>query len=250
MDFRAFLLPPLCLFVLAAIGWLLSLRWRMFGRAVVALSALSLVLVSMPAVSGWLMQPLQVYPPADLDRLPANVGAIVILSGDMRAEAPEYGTDIVGPITLERIHYGALVHRRTGKPVLVSGGAVLPNSTPLARQMQEALTRDFNIPVRWIEDRSLTTQQNAAYSSEILRRDGITRVVLVTHAWHMRRAMAAFRAAGLEPLAAPTRFVSAPTPIARDFIPTAGALRASSFAIHEWLGLLWYYVAGYTRTFS
>lgn len=250
MDFRAFLLPPLSLFVLAAIGWVLARRWRMFGRTIMALSALSLVLVSMPAVSGWLMQPLQVYPPADLDRLPANIGAIVILSGDMRAKAPEYGADIVGPVTLERVHYGAYVHRRTGKPVLVSGGIVLPHATALARQMQEALTRDYNVPVRWVEDRSLTTQQNAAYSSEILRREGITRVLLVTHAWHMRRSMAAFRAAGLDPVAAPTRFVNAPTPIARDFIPTAGALRTSSYAIHEWLGLLWYYVAGYTSTFS
>ncbi len=250
MDLRSFLVPPLNLFVLAGAGWILSWRWRAFGRALVALAALALVLVSMPAVSSWLMQPLQVYSPLDFDRLPEDVGAIVILSGDTRAAAREYGADIVGPATLERVRYGAHVHRRTGKPVLVSGGVILPNSSALARQMQETLTRDFNVPVKWVEDRSLTTQQNAAYSSEILRREGVSRVLLVTHAWHMRRAMAAFRATGLEPIAAPTRFVDPPTPIASDFIPTAGALRTSAYAIHEWLGLVWYYVAGYTSTFS
>ncbi len=247
---RLLLLPPLSLFVLAAIGCVLAWRWRAFGRAVVALASLALVLVSMPAVSGWLMQPLQIYPPLDLDRLPPDVGAIVVLSADTRGPAAEYGADIVGPATLERIRYGAHVHRRTGKPLLVSGGVILPNSSPLARQMQQTLTKEFNVPVRWVEDRSLTTQQNAAYSSEMLRRDGVTQVLLVTHAWHMRRAMAAFRATGLEPVAAPTRFVHPPTPIAGDFIPSAGALRISAYAIHEWLGLVWYYVAGYTSAFS
>ena len=250
MDLRLLLVPPLSLFVLAAFGWVLAWRWRAFGRTIAALAALALVLVSMPAVSGWLMQPLQIYPALDLNRIPPDVGAVVVLSADTRGHAAEYGGDIVGPLTLERIRYAAFLQRRIDKPLLVSVGTILVDARPLARQMHETLTRDFNVPVRWIEDRSLTTQQNAAYSSEILKRNGVARVLLVTHAWHMRRAMAAFRAAGLEPIAAPTRFVDPPRPIAGDFIPSAGALRTSAFAIHEWLGLVWYYAAGYTSSFS
>jgi uncharacterized SAM-binding protein YcdF (DUF218 family) len=247
---RLLLVPPLSLFVLAAIGLVIGWRWRRFGKAVVALAAILLVLVSMPAVSGWLMQPLQIYPPVDPARIPANVGAIVILSGDTKAAAAEYGADVIGPITLERVRYGAHLHRRTGKPVLVSGGFVPPSATPIARQMRDVLIGELNVPVKWTEDRSLDTHQNAVFSSQILREGGVKTVLLVTHAWHMRRAMAAFRAAGIEPIAAPTRFVNAPTPIAQDFIPTAGALLASSYAVHEWLGLVWYYVAGYTSSFS
>ena len=135
----------------------------------------------------------------------------------MQPLAPEYGVDIVGATTLERVRYGAFLHHRTGKPVLVSGGQVQMRTTPIGIQMYETLTKEFNVPVRWTESRSMTTHENAAYSSELLKRDGVSRVLLVTHAWHMRRAMAAFRAEGLEPIAAPTRFIRPPLPLARRF---------------------------------
>ena len=243
-------LPPFSLFVLIAFGWLLAQRWRRTGHAVITLSIAVLVLLCMPVVSGWLMQPLQSYPALDPERIPPGVGAIVVLSGDMQGVAPEYRADIPGPLGLERVRYGAWLHKRTQLPILVSGGRVIPWTTPLARQMQQILVNEFGVPVRWVEDRSIDTHENATRSAEILKRDGIKSVVLVTHAWHMRRAMAAFQGAGLEPIAAPTRFIRPPRPIAQDFIPDASALRASYYALHEWLGLLWYYLSGYTKSLS
>jgi uncharacterized SAM-binding protein YcdF (DUF218 family) len=247
---KYFVLPPLCLFVLIAIGWLVARRWRRTGHAMIALSIVTLVLLCLPVVSGWLMQPLQSYPALDPDRIPPGVGAIVVLSAEMQAVAPEYGVDIPGPLGLERVRYGAWLHKRTQLPILVTGGRPLPTTTPLARQMQRILVNEFGVPVRWVEDRSIDTHENAALSAELLKRDGIKSVLLVTHAWHMRRAMAAFEGAGLEPIAAPTRFIRPPTPIALDFMPDASALRASSYALHEWIGLLWYYLSGYTKSLS
>jgi uncharacterized SAM-binding protein YcdF (DUF218 family) len=243
-------LPPFSLFVLIAIGWLAARRWRRTGHAMVTVSIVMLVLLCMPVVSGWLMQPLQSYPPLDPDRIPPGVGAIVVLSAEMQSEAPEYGVDIPGPLGLERVRYGAWLHKRTQLPILVTGGRPSRMTTPLARQMQRVLVNEFGVPVRWVEDRSIDTHENAALSAEILKRDGIKSVLLVTHAWHMRRAMAAFEAAGLEPVAAPTRFIHPPTPIARDFVPDASALRASYYALHEWIGLLWYYLSGYTKSLA
>jgi uncharacterized SAM-binding protein YcdF (DUF218 family) len=243
------ILPPVSLFVLIAIGWLLAWRWRRTGRTIMALSFVTLFLLCLPVVSGWLMYPLQSYSALDPDRIPPGVGAIVVLSADMQGIAPEYGVDIPGPLGLERLRYGAWLHRRTQLPILVSGGRVVPWTTPLARQMRQILVDEFGVPVRWVEDRSTDTHENAARSAEMLKRDGIGSVLLVTHAWHMRRAMAAFQAAGLAPVAAPTRFIRPPTPVVQDFIPDASALRASSYAVHEWIGLLWYYVSGYTKSF-
>jgi uncharacterized SAM-binding protein YcdF (DUF218 family) len=233
-----------------AVGWLLARRWRRTGHAMIALSIVTLVLLCLPVVSGWLMQPLQSYPALDPDRIPPGVGAIVVLSAEMQAMAPEYGADIPGPLGLERVRYGAWLHKRTQLPILVSGGRPLPTTTPLARQMQRVLENEFGVPVRWVEDRSIDTHENAALSARLLNRDGIKSVLLVTHAWHMRRAMAAFEGVGLEPVAAPTRFIRPPTPIMLDFIPDASALRASSYALHEWIGLLWYYLSGYTKSLS
>jgi uncharacterized SAM-binding protein YcdF (DUF218 family) len=250
IDVKYFIIPPLSLFILIALGWLIGWRWRRLGGAIAGISFIALVVLSLPFTAGWLMHPLQMYPALDPGKLPGDAEAIVILSADMQPRAPEYGVDIVGPATLERVRYGAYLHHRTGKPVLVSGGQVQMLTTPLGIQMEETLTKEFNVPVRWTESRSMTTHENAAYSAELLKRDGVSRVLLVTHAWHMRRAMAAFRAEGLEPIAAPTRFIRPPLPLAIDFVPNASSLRASYYAIHEWLGLLWYYMAGFTKTFS
>jgi uncharacterized SAM-binding protein YcdF (DUF218 family) len=245
---RDLVLPPFSLLVLIAAGWLLARRWRRTGSTIMTLSIVMLFLLCLPVVSGWLMQPLQAYPALDPARIPPGVGAIVVLSADMQADAPEYGLDIPGPLALERVRYGAYLHKRTQLPILVSGGRIMTGTLPLARQMERTLTNEFGVPVRWVEARSVNTYENAVMSAGLLKGEGINSVVLVTHAWHMRRAMAAFQAAGLEPVAAPTRFIRPPTPIVQDFIPDASALRASYFALHEWIGLLWYYLSGYTKS--
>jgi uncharacterized SAM-binding protein YcdF (DUF218 family) len=243
-------LPPFSLFLLFVVGWLVARRWRRAGRTLMTLSFMALVLLCLPIVSGWLMYPLQSHAPLDPERIPPGVGAIVVLSADMQIVAPEYGVDIPGPLGLERIRYGAWLHRRTQLPILVSGGRVKPWTTPLARQMQDILMIEFGVPVRWVEDRSADTHENAVNSAEVLKGSGVKSALLVTHAWHMRRAMAAFEAAGLEPVAAPTRFIRPPTGIALDFVPDASALRASTYALHEWVGLLWYYLSGYTKSLT
>jgi uncharacterized SAM-binding protein YcdF (DUF218 family) len=245
---KYFILPPVSLFLAIVVGWLLARRWRRFGRALMTLSFIVLVVLCLPIVSTALMQPLQSYPALDLERVPPGVGAIVVLSAEMQAEAPEYGFDIPGPLGLERVRYGAWLHKRTNLPVLVTGGRVMPWTTPLARQMEQILTAEFGVPVRWVEDRSTDTHENATRSAEMLKRDGVSSVLLVTHAWHMRRAMLAFQSAGLAPVAAPTRFVRPATPIWRDFIPDASAMRGSYYALHEYAGLLWYYISGYTKS--
>jgi uncharacterized SAM-binding protein YcdF (DUF218 family) len=56
----------------------------------------------------------------------------------------------------------------------------------------------------------------------------------------MPRAVLAFEAAGLTVVAAPTRFSSPPEPVAADFWPNIGALHATYYGLHEWMGLLWY----------
>ena len=89
-------------------------------------------------------------------------------------------------------------------------------------------------------------EQNAVLSAAILRNAGIQRVVLVTQAFHMPRAVRLFRAAGLEVVPAPTQFKTAGrSPLGPlDLLPQSNALRNSYYALHEWLGLLVY---GVTR---
>ncbi|HEY0420842.1 MAG TPA: YdcF family protein, partial [Acetobacteraceae bacterium] len=168
--------------------------------------------------------------------------AIVILSAEgreFRAGGIVEGHD-VGPLTLERLRAGALLQRRTQLPVLTSGGLLRQSDPPIARTMAEVLTRDFAVPVRWVEDASSDTWENARLSTALLRRDGEASVYLVTHAWHMRRALLAFSRAGIAVSPAPVAIDPLPGGELSNFVPSASGWMRSYFALHEWIGLLAY----------
>lgn len=238
---KGLVLPPGLQFIalLLACWW-----WRRrprLARVTAALSLLSLALLSLPLVSGALMASLEsAYQPVSAAAL-ERVGAIVVLGGGRRSNDLGYGGDTVNARTLERLRYGAYLQRRSGLPLLVTGGSVMSAERVAEAQMMAAVLEDeFGVPVRWREGESRTTAENARFSARILARAGVERVALVTHAWHMRRAEAAFRRAGVEVVAAPLGLSASRGSGVRDWVVSASALKESYFALHEWLGY-WVY---------
>ncbi|WP_245754543.1 YdcF family protein [Candidatus Accumulibacter aalborgensis] len=206
------------------------------GRFLVSLGIVLLFASSVPIIVYALARPLEDFPPVDLASA-RSAQAIVILAGGKRRHAPEYHGETVNRLTLERIRYGALLARRTGLPILVSGG-LNAGKTSEAQLMREVLEREFGIKVKWTESASRDTHENAVYSADILKAAGVTRIVLVTHAAHMRRSLAEFSAAGLNCLAAPTGFFSlgAGDDSELGLLPSANAAYAGWYISHEWLG--------------
>src|SRR6185312_16009014 len=98
--------------------------------------------------------------------------------------------------------------------------------------MQEALQKDFGVPVSWAEDRSETTFQNALYTARLLKPQAVTTVVLVTHAWHMRRALWSFERVGLHTIPWPAPLTYPEGDRLDDYLPHTGALMASYHALH------------------
>lgn len=238
----AFLLPPLSLLLPFALGlWLWHRRPRL-ARALLGATFALLWLLSTPIVSNALLQSLEGEPHTlDLARQPAD--AIVVLGGDTYFHAPEYGgQDTVGSATLERLRYAARLQRMTGKPILTTGGKPSGNAISEAAQMREVLEGEFGVPVRWIEDGSDNTSDNAFLSFRMLQREGMVRIYLITHAWHMPRAAGVFRRVGFEVVEAPTAFTTRYRTDALAFLPRAGALHDSNIYFHEIIGLLWYHV--------
>jgi len=239
-----FLMPPLALFLVGAVGWLLRKRAKFVGRTLMYGSALALVALSTPFVAAALLRSLQTSQALDETKLDHGCGAIVVLAGDAHVFAPEYGDATCGPLTLERLRYAARLAKRTRLPLLVSGGVPRKDVRTHAAMMREALERDFGVEVRWLEERSANTRENLLNSAEILRRDGISRAYLVTHAWHMPRALEWAAVAELDVVAAPTAFRAPAGMELSTFLPSAKALRESNWALHEWFGRAWWAITG------
>jgi uncharacterized SAM-binding protein YcdF (DUF218 family) len=236
----ALLLPPLLL-VLAGLGCgLLAWRGRRSGGFWAAMAACGLLLLATPFAAGRLMASLeQEVPPVAPLRAHNGLapGAIVILGAEMASGA---GRPDIGPMTLERLRAGAALHRRTGLPVLVTGGVLSPGSPAIAAMMAQSLQEDFGTPVQWVEQQAPDTRGNAVLSAAMLRPSGIAAAYVVTHAWHLPRALAAFRRAGLEPVAAPVRPARRTDLQWSDLLPRPDHLSESWFALREWTGRLVY----------
>ncbi|MBS1191611.1 MAG: hypothetical protein H6R10_3403 [Rhodocyclaceae bacterium] len=244
----SFLLPPLNGLLPAFLGLLAARRRPRLGRLAMAFGLFLLAAQSLPIVADALLEPLEsryaALPQESLAGL--DVDAVVILAGGRYRQAPEFGgADDVRQFTLDRLRYGALVARESGKPVLLTGGNPEGGGSPEAVAMEAALARDFGLSARWVEDKSRTTRENAVYSADILLPRGLRRIALVTHAWHMPRSVAAFEAAGFEVVPAPTAFLASRRPLmALDFVPRYEGMHRSGIAIHEAVGMLWYRLRG------
>lgn len=97
-----------------------------------------------------------------------------------------------------------------------------------------------------VEDRSRTTHENAVECRRILESRRIRKVVLVTDATHMLRALGCFRKQGIEavPSACAHRATQFPWGLS-DFLPSVNAVPNHELVLHEWLGLAWYWLRGY-----
>ncbi|MDO9711970.1 YdcF family protein [Paracraurococcus lichenis] len=229
-------LPPLLLALVCLGAGLLAWQGRRGAGALAALAAFGLLLLATPFAAGHLTAPLE----ARASAAPAPMappGAIVVLGGEMAygAAGPE-----VGPLTLERLRAAAALHRRTGLPLLVTGGPLSAGAPPIAVLMAASLAADFGTPVRWVEPRARDTRENALFAAAMLRAERIDAALVVSHAWHLPRALAAFERAGFMVGPAPVRIGRRPAGVMSDWVPRPDHLARSWFAIREWAGLLVY----------
>ena len=240
---KTLLLPVASLLLLSCYGCFYVIKNKAGGRWILIAPLVSLVLLSLPVVAISLAKWQQQYSAldfTDVDRLKPQ--AIVVLGGGVDEFAPEYGgVTTVNSRTLVRLRYAAHLVRKSQLPILVTGGRVFDSEGESeAEIMASVLSNEFNVPVRWLEPLSRNTAENALYSQRILAENKINRIVLVTAAMHMGRAVTQFERLGLSVIPAATDFKSISSLDLLYFLPSARALEISSMAIHEWLGQQWY----------
>jgi uncharacterized SAM-binding protein YcdF (DUF218 family) len=253
--FEGFVFPPGVIFIAIVLAlWLLHRDRARAGRIVLGAAAAVLLLGSLEPVADLLLSPLEsrtshvsVAPP------PSAPSHIVALGGGLNttarnallAEQAGHGANAaqsrgtLAPASLTRAVHAYHVHRHTDLPVILSGGSPLaggPGEADLAARHLRGMGLSANEVL--IESESRSTWQNAAFVAEKFAPQS---VILVTSAYHMPRAMLAFRSHGITALPAPTDYRVDPKGYTlSSFLPSAHALRDVSIALHEYVGLLYY----------
>jgi len=242
------ILPPLPLLLLVLAGARLMYRRRLLAWLMILVGVMGVWCTCTTALSlgitQWLLRP----PPAlmesqiaEFKRAPKT--AIVVLGGGRRLLAPEYGITTLHERSVERLRYGIWLGRETALPVAFSGGIGYgapagPSEAEIAARIAD---REFGRPLRWTENESRDTRENATRTVALLQAQGIEQIVLVTHAYHMPRAKLNFERAAN----AKIRIVPAPLGMAAggplrftDWLPTSDGFEANRLALHEWIGRL------------
>ena len=187
----------------------------------------------------------QDYPPVAVDQLPV-ADAIVVLGGytdaiDASADVIELGDAV------DRLFHGMRLYRAGKAPWLILAGGAARGHTPEAQVMASLLT-EFGISrdVMLLEDKSRNTYQNGVNAVAIMKKNGIKKILLVTSAYHMRRAQAVFEKLGIEVVPAATDYqVLEPDPSILDWLPNAEALVITTLGLKEYLGWWVYRVRGW-----
>jgi uncharacterized SAM-binding protein YcdF (DUF218 family) len=172
--------------------------------------------------------------------------AIVLLGGAMRGD-PRMGIlPDLNQYADRLVHAVALYKAGKARQLLLTGGSP-PGSRSEAQLMQDVLAV-MGIPPEAIilEDQSKNSHDNAVNSARMLRERGMNRILLVTSAFHMPRAVPLFERQGLEVIPAPTDFQQ--VILKSNFpagIPGVKNLYRTTEALHEIVGYQVYRLRGW-----
>lgn len=251
----ALVLPPVPLLVLMLVGGRVVAVRRRPGTVLVLVAVSLMWLSACQGVGRWLQgQLLAATPPlasAEIAALRpgrqqlAPTAAILVLGGGRIARAPESGMADLKPHSIERLRYAVRLGRETGLPLAFSGGigwAQTADEPGLseAEIAQRVAERDFLRPIKWLETDSRDTRENARLAVKKLSDAGIRHIVLVTHAWHMPRALRAFREAAGDSMritAAPMGYFVPAERALLNWLPSSEGFEQVRLVLREALGM-------------
>jgi uncharacterized SAM-binding protein YcdF (DUF218 family) len=224
-----FILPPgLLVIVFVLLGILTK---RKLAKLIAFSFALFVYLLSIEPIKDVLYKPLEeAYP---VPSKPEG-DAIVILGGGA------YNTGILKEDSTKRLLTGFVLHKQTNLPIILSGGASI-GALPEAEVMKGLLlTLGVDKGKIHTDVNSKDTEENAQEVKKLCERLRCRRVVLVSSAYHMRRAVLSFQKVGLEVVPYPTDFKRDMRYNLYSLLPKMGVFADSYKALREYLGLVWY----------
>lgn len=239
------LFPALLVFLVLGIIF----RDRQFSWRVAL--ALALFLISWPPMARMQLRILESHYAATAPS-PQGIQAIAVLASEVLPPSANRPIAVPAWDTYQRCQYAAWLFQHWAEqgyqvPVVVSGKGST-SGPPYAETMKVVLIQ-MGVPANmiWTEDRARSTHENAAYVTALVRGKGITKIALVTEAYHMPRSELSFRKeggkAGLAIVPAACCFRSDPDDLPK-WLPSAQAIDWNQDCLHEILGIVWYKIRG------
>ena len=225
----AIVFSPTLLLLCIAFGLWLSSKKPKLGK--------SLAVFSTSAFNIWLSHNLLTqYKPTTAQELKAqSVQAIVVLGGGVETGQPD-GIQQLKPTALDRLRHGIELSLKTGIPVMVTGGkgwGAQVGSENEADISKRVAREAFQFEILWTESDSRDTQENASKSKQLLNMQGISKIALVTHSWHMPRSLKAFQKIGFEVIPAPMGFVEVKEVDLISLLPNGAALNSTAATFRD-----------------
>ncbi|MCX7943976.1 MAG: YdcF family protein [Deltaproteobacteria bacterium] len=137
-----------------------------------------------------------------------NGDVVIVLGGGVYENSPDLnGNTVPSDEALARIVMAYRLHKRLDIPIITTGGRIAKSDHTEAdvakRYLIELGVREDKIITERV---SRTTKENAEYTSKILKENGFKRPILVTTAYHMKRAILNFKKYGIQVIPAPCSF--------------------------------------------
>ena len=224
----------------AALIWLVLRHYRT-GAVLLVLSALWLGLCATPGFANLLQRGLQDQnPPRPATSYPTAEAIVVLGGGEVPGFEGEYGDDPAS-IQTTRTGFGLELFRAGRASVILVSG----ESGEAEEAAQMLMAQGVPHKSILVDNDSHTTHQNAVRSASLLRKTGLSRILLVTSPIHMPRAAATFRRQGLDVVPAPAIEPPVGAAATPAWLPRRSALRRSRHCLREYIGRWVYELRGW-----
>lgn len=235
---------------LAALGLVLMCFWPRLGIVVVLAALTAVVVAALSPLGNLLLTPLeQRFADGALPNL--EIEGIIVLGGSYDTRIHGYMNTILLQEDSDPLAVIPGLARRYPKAKIVFSGGTDPS---VPGWSEAAIAKRYFVSFGIaadrivIEERSLTTEENARFTAQLLRPSPELHWLLVTNAFHMPRAMGVFRTAGFNVIPFPVGWRTHEwREIWWPAVPATENLRRLDVAVHEWMGLSYYWLRGYSH---
>lgn len=198
-------------------------------------------LLSIEPVGTFILSPLENYAHPINMKEKHHEEYIVVLGGGVIDSSPEEnGKGSLPPEAMKRALYGIYLANTFKIPVIFSGGRVFKKEAESEADIALRLMKRYSADkIKLIkENSSRTTFENAQFIKNEFKP---AKIILVTSAYHMKRALYAFSRAGIECTAAPTDYKLDNSGYdIMSFIPTVSTMDIVFRGLKEYAGILFY----------